>query len=57
MIVFFPVVCRVCVCVCIVPECFRCDVMCDAARFEFVCMCECYCVCVVLFICVVSVRY
>ena len=33
------------VCVCNVIVCFRCDIVCDAARFDFVSVC-CLCMCV-----------
>ena len=48
-------VCCVCACVYLLYSCvFRCDFVCDAARFDFF---SCVFVNVVLLMCVVSVRY
>ena len=48
----------VCLCLFSVFVCFRCDIVCDAARFDFVCVLfVCLCAsCFVLFMCVVLVK-
>ena len=55
---FFGGAVFVCLCLFNVFVCFRRDIVCDAARFDFVCVLfVCLCAsCVVLFMCVVLVK-